>query len=55
MIYLNIFFLQLVCSKHFLIETGDTNKAHRETKDRDLNTHEKYGDGMAQKKMEEKN
>ena len=29
------FFLQLVCSKHFLVETGDgdTKEAHRETKD----------------------
>merc|ERR1719369_2103133 len=33
MIYLTICFLQLVCSKHFLIQTEDTNEDSRETKD----------------------
>merc|ERR1719369_1810046 len=33
MICLAICFLQLVCSKHFLIETEDTNEVSRETKD----------------------
>merc|ERR1719153_2120798 len=37
MIYLAICFLQLVCSKHFLIETEDTNEDYRETKDWGLN------------------
>ena len=51
-IYLTIFFLQLVCSKHFLIDTGDTNKAHRRTKDRSLNKPGKYDQGIIQEKME---
>ena len=42
MILVTIFFLQLVCSKHFLIETGDTNEAHRGTKERTLNYHRRY-------------
>merc|ERR1719153_820040 len=32
MIYLAICFLQLVCSKHFLIETEDTNEDYRKTR-----------------------
>ena len=52
MIYLTIFFLQLVCSKHFLIETGILNKPHRETKDRGLNYHEKYDQGIKKEKMQ---
>ena len=41
---LAIYFLQLVCSKHFLVETGDedTKETHRETKDMALNYHGKY-------------
>ena len=41
---LAIYFLQLVCSKHFLVETedGDTKEAHRETKDMALNYRGKY-------------
>merc|ERR1719184_225747 len=37
MIYLAICFLQLVCSKHFLIQTEDTNEDSRETNDLGLN------------------
>merc|ERR1719184_127082 len=37
MIYLAICFLQPVCSKHFLIQTEDTNEDSRETKDLGLN------------------
>ena len=41
---LAIYFLQLVCSKHFLVETGDgdTKEVHIETKDMALNYRAKY-------------
>ena len=52
MIYLSIFFLQLVCSKHFLVETWDTNKPHRETKNRALKYRGKYDQGITREKIE---
>ena len=52
MIYLTIFFLQLVCSKHFLIETWDTYKPHRGTKNRALHYRGKYDQGMTWENMD---
>merc|ERR1712055_102386 len=48
MIYLAISFLQLVCSKHFLTETEDTNEDSRETKEWGLNYHVTGYNGLRQ-------
>ena len=48
MIYLAICFLQLVCSKHSLTETEDTNEDSRETKEWGLNYHGTGYNGLRQ-------